>query len=215
MRLIGITGSIGSGKSTFAPILAGLQHYLGNNIFCVDADDLAKDAVAKGSKGLSQITQAFGSQILTPDYELDRKKLAHIAFNDPEKLKQLNAIVHPEVNRLRKLAFETCYQEEPEFTIFYIVPLLFENQLQRFLQKVVLVTVTPEIQMKRLTEKRGFTQEEAAARIKNQMPQSEKEKKADFLIDNNSHIINLRVQAEALHPKIMSLPQLGPEAMVF
>ncbi|MDX2469878.1 MAG: dephospho-CoA kinase [SAR324 cluster bacterium] len=209
MRIVGITGSIGSGKSTLADLLK-VDH------FCIDADDLAREAVAKGSKGLSQITQAFGAQILTPDYELDRKKIAAIVFNDKAKLATLNAIVHPEVHRLRALAFDAAYQTGSKKFIFYIVPLLFENQMEKYFQKVILLTIDPEVQIQRLTEKRGFTAEEAAARIANQMPQSEKITKADIIINNDGGIISLTKQLNEVMESVLSkLPQLGPEAFVF
>ncbi len=209
MRIVGITGSIGSGKSTLANLLK-VDH------FCIDADDLAKAAVTKGSKGLSQITQAFGAQILTADYTLDRKKMADIVFSDRAKLDILNSIIHPEVHRLRALAFEEAYKADSTKFIFYIVPLLFENQMQSYFQKVVLLTIDPEVQIKRLIEKRGFTHEEATLRIANQMPQSEKMKLADIIINNDGSIVSLTKQlSEVMDSTLSKLPQLGPEAFEF
>lgn len=177
--IIGLTGGIASGKSTVANLLRD------KGAVVVDADVLARDAVAKGSDGLAKIAVAFGDAVLTESGELDRKQMGEIVFGDEEKRKMLNAIVHPEVARLfgeRLMALA----EQGEERMVYEVPLLFENNLDAMMTATILVATDEERQIERMKDRDGLDDKAARARIDAQMPLEEKRKRATHIIENTS-----------------------------
>ena len=175
--IIGLTGSIASGKST----IAGMLKEMGLPI--VDADLVARQVVEVGSPTLAKIAEAFGEDILLPTGEMDRAKVGALIFNDEQKRHQLNSITHPAI-RAEMIRQRDAYVSEGKHVVMDI-PLLFESKLQHFVEKILVVTVSPEVQLQRLMARNGLTIEEAQARIASQLPLKEKEDGADAVIYNN------------------------------
>jgi dephospho-CoA kinase len=176
--IIGLTGGIASGKSTVAKMLLEL------GIPVIDADQIAREVVEIGEEAYLQIVEKFGEEILHDDKTIDRAKLGAIVFNDEEKRKLLNSIVHPAV-RKKMLEQKEQYVKKGEKTIVLDIPLLFESNLTHLVDKIIVVYVDDHIQLERLMARNCFSKEEAEARIKAQMPLKEKAAKADAVIDNN------------------------------
>lgn len=177
MDLIGLTGGIGSGKSTVARMLrqAGVD--------VIDADQLARDAVAPGSEGLREVVARFGEGILDPSGALDRKKLGDVVFHDEDARRALNAIVHPRVAMLAAERVQALAEQGRE-RVVYEVPLLFENGLDGAMRATIVVYVDEETQLRRLMARDGSSEEGARARMSAQMPLEEKRRRASYVIDN-------------------------------
>lgn len=176
--IIGLTGSIASGKSTVSEMLKNSGYPI------IDADLVARQVVEPGSDTLEQIEQAFGPEVIREDGTMDRQKVGEIIFNDPAKRKILNDIIHPAI-RQEMLQQRHDYMTEGYKTIVMDIPLLFESRLQHLVDKILVVSVTEENQFNRLVERNGFTEKEARARISSQLPMSVKEDGADAVIYNN------------------------------
>lgn len=180
LHVFGLTGGIASGKSTVG------AHFETRGVRVLDADQLARQAVAPGSAGLKAITQQFGSTVLD-NGQLDRSALAELVFSAPKQLAALNAILHPQIAKLRTEHLSR-WQAQGELLACYQVPLLFENDLQSDLQPVVLVAVSLETQLKRACLRDGLDERSVQNRISAQMPLAEKEKLATFVVDNNGSL---------------------------
>lgn len=185
--IIGLTGGIASGKSTVARMLFEL------GLPVIDADQIAREVVEVGEEAYLQIVEKFGEEILQENKTIDRAKLGAVVFNDEEKRKLLNSIVHPAV-RKKMLEQKEQYVKKGEKTIVLDIPLLFESNLTHLVDKVVVVYVDDDIQLERLMARNGFSKEEAEARIKAQMPLKEKVAKADAVINNNGTIEQTKEQ---------------------
>lgn len=181
--VIGLTGTIGSGKST----VSGYLQTLG--AFVVDADKLSRKVMEKGTQGLARCVEAFGSEILLKDGTLDRKKLAGIVFSSEEKRRTLNAIVHPLV--LAAMQEETDKAAGP---VLWDVPLLFESGMDRFCSETWLVVSSEETCVQRVMQRDGATREEARKRIDSQMPLKEKTARAAYLLCNEGSIEELQIR---------------------
>jgi len=188
-KIMGITGGIGSGKST----VAGVFESMGAEI--VDADQLARLAVAPNSPGLTQITEAFGQDILLEDGSLDRTALGKLVFSNESKRQQLNAIVHPEVQRLAQEAFRHLVAEKVSI-VLYDVPLLYESKLESMFSAVVVVYVPQRVQIQRVMKRDGLEKHEVEQRLAAQMSLDLKAEKADYLIDNSRTLEETRAQVE-------------------
>lgn len=176
--VIGLTGSIASGKSTVSLMFDDF------GIPVIDADKLAREAVKPGQPALAEIASIFGEDMLFEDGSLDRKKLGQIVFSDEEKRKQLNSIVHPEVRRLM-LKQRDAYIAQGERAVVLDIPLLFESGLESYVEKIIVVYVDRETQLRRLMERDGYSEREADTRINVQMPVKDKAALADAVINNN------------------------------
>ncbi len=185
--IIGLTGSIASGKSTVAKMLEKLQ------LPIVDADQVARIVVEPGTETLQQIAQAFGEEIILPDGQMDRKKVGDLIFHDPKKRKQLNDIIHPAI-RKEMLRQRDEHLRNGALNVVMDIPLLFESQLQHFVERILVVSVTEENQLTRLMERNQLSFEEAKARISSQLPISVKEKGADAVIYNNTDLASTERQ---------------------
>ncbi|WP_019391226.1 dephospho-CoA kinase [Priestia filamentosa] len=174
---VGLTGGIASGKSTVSAILR--EH----NIPVIDADIIAREVVEPGKEAYNQIVKCFGRDILLEDGTLNRSALGEIVFNDEQKRQQLNAIVHPAVRK--EMLSKRDHYLQHERNVILDIPLLFESNLTHFVDKVLLVYVDEEVQLKRLIERNGFSEREALARIKAQDPLKDKVAKSDEIINNN------------------------------
>lgn len=178
LRLFGLTGGIGSGKSTVA------RRFRARGLPVIDADELAREVVLPGTPGLAAIVERFGSDVLAPDGTLDRKLLAGRVFGDDEARRALNAITHPRVGALSAERTQAlAARGEP--LACYEVPLLFEGKLAEALRPIVVVTTSVDIQVSRAMARDGATREEIEARIRAQMPLEEKTRLADYVIDNS------------------------------
>jgi dephospho-CoA kinase len=176
--IVGLTGGIASGKSTVAQMF----RHLGAHV--LDADVIARQVVEKGTTALQEIVDAFGPDVLQEDGTLDRPKLGAIVFRDEEARKRLNRIVHPRVREQFEMQTREYLQHHPDGILIHDIPLLYENGLERTVDVVVVVSVTPQTQILRLMERNGLTRVEAEQRIAAQMPLAEKVKRADYVIDN-------------------------------
>ena len=183
--IIGLTGGIASGKSTVSKYLAekGFKVY--------DADKIAKDITEKKSVQ-EEIITTFGDKILDENGNVDRKKLKEIVFEDKEKLKQLNAIIHPKVIDFYKKLKEKNTDE----IIIFDVPLLFESGIEKFCDKILVVISDYEIQLNRIVERDKIDRELASKIIKSQLSNKERIKKADVVIENNSSLEDLFEKVE-------------------
>ena len=193
MLLVGLTGGIGSGKSTVSRMLEE------RGAVVLDADAFARAAVVRGSPGLRRVVQRFGAQILTPDGDLDRPKLASIVFADREALSDLEAIVHPEVRRM--IADGIQENLDADRVVVLVNPLLIEMGTHRDCDVVVVVSASPETQVARSVA-RGMSEEDVRARIAAQMPLDERARTADVLIDNEGTIADLEHEVDVLWPEL-------------
>ena len=201
MILVGLTGGIGSGKSTVSAALAA------RGAVIIDADAIGRELQQPGQPLLQTLAERFGAKILTADGALDRPALAAIAFSDPEALKDLNAIVHPvigaEVGRRIVAASHT------EQVVVMDIPLLTENPREG-LQGIVVVDVPEETQVERLVQFRGFSEADARARIAQQATREARLATATFVVDNSGDLAALAPQVDALWAWVTALPQLPP-----
>ena len=176
-RLIGLTGGIGTGKSTVSALLRDLGAAV------VDADEGARAVVEPGTPGLRAVVEEFGPGVLAPDGRLDRAGLAEIVFRDPERRARLNAITHPLVGAWAAQRTAEAIAQGARIVV-HDIPLLFENQRQDQFERVILVYAPDEVAVRRLLD-RGLSEEQARARIAAQMPIEEKRRLADNVIDNS------------------------------
>jgi dephospho-CoA kinase len=191
MRLVGLTGGIGSGKSTFADALRSLGAPV------IDADRLAREAVRAGSPALQAVVRAFGPEVLLPDGELDRKGMGDRVFSDAAARARLEAIVHPAVRAA--FAAETArVAAEGHALAFYDVPLLYERGLDREVDCVIVVWAPREVQLGRILARDGLLRPEAEARLDAQLPIDEKARRADVVVSNDGDIASLRARAGPL-----------------
>ena len=200
MLLVALTGNIASGKSTVARRLAALGAVV------VDADDLARRAVAPGSPALHGIEARWGPDVLRADGSLDRAALRALVFADPAELDALNALVHPEVERLREAAF-TEARRRGAAVVVYDVPLLYERGGEVRFDRVVVVDAPEPVRLERLRRDRGLSHEEAGRMVAMQMPAAQKRARADFVIENDGGLDELEAQTDRVWREILSLSQ--------
>ncbi len=195
MFRVGLTGNIASGKSTVARV----WERLGAPI--IDADALARRAVEPGSPGLRRIVEAFGPEVLDPSDGLDRAAMRRLAFHDAAVRTRLEAIVHPEVGRLREEE-EARLRAAGEPVVVHDIPLLFEAGLEDRFDAVVLVDAPEELRLRRLVRDRRLDEAEAWRMIRAQMPASEKSGRADCVIVNDGTLGELERRAEEVWRKL-------------
>lgn len=186
MVWLGLTGGIASGKSTVANLLreAGIP--------VVDADELARQAVSPGSPALGQIMAKFGSEVLMPNGELNRAALGKVVFANPEKLRQLEGILHPIIQNLRSVERRRL-ETEGHAIAFYDVPLLFEKNMSDEFDQVVLVYCPESLQRLRLKSRDGLSDVEIDQRLAAQINIEKKKSMADFVLDNSGDVSALLV----------------------
>ncbi|MGA0144762.1 MAG: dephospho-CoA kinase [Ilumatobacteraceae bacterium] len=199
MILVGLTGGIGSGKSTVSDLLRQ------RGAIVVDADAITREVQLPGSPVLVELAEAFGDHVIAADGTLDRAAVANVVFGDPEALKRLNAIVHPAVGRL--MNDRILEQRATQNVVILDIPLLTENPREG-LQGRIVVDVPVETQVERLVSFRGFTEDDARARIARQATRDERLAGADFVIDNSGAPEDLAEQIDRLWTWLNELPQL-------
>jgi dephospho-CoA kinase len=193
--LIGLTGGIGSGKTTVANIFAEL------GIELVDADIVAREVVAIGTRGLAQIVEHFGGSILNADSSLNRAELRDRIFSDPNELKWLNALLHPIIRTEMLMQLD---KTQSPYSIL-IAPLLFENGLDRLVNRTLLVDISPKQQQKRTMCRDSVPAKQVQNIIDSQASREDKLSKADDVIDNHGEKSALRSKVIALHNNYFKL----------
>lgn len=200
MLIIGLTGGIGCGKSVVSQFFRELGAYI------IDWDELSRDIVLPHHEAWQEIVDYFGKDVLYDDLTLNREELGKIVFGDTEKLKKLEAITHP------RIAFEDFHrvkqisEVDPDAIIIKEVPLLVEVGGHHFVDRVVVVSVNKETQMRRLVE-RGLPEEEAKKRIASQSSQEEKVKVAHFVIHNDGSLQETKQQVERVYKELQIFSQ--------
>lgn len=182
---VGLTGGVASGKSSVSGILRELGAVV------IDADQLAREVVAKGTPGLEQVVAAFGSDILTENSEMDRAKVGAIVFADEEQRRVLESIVHPLVFE-RIVALESAAGAAD--LVVHDIPLLAESGRAHTFDAVIVVDAPAEVQVERMVRERGWTREEAEARIAAQASREDRRQIATYVIDNTGTLDDLRRQ---------------------
>ena len=197
--LLGVTGGIATGKSTVVRMLKELGAPV------IDFDLIARQVVEPDKPAWKDIVDYFGQQVLQEDRTLDRKKLSDIVFRDLEKRKKLEGFTHPRIHLEFIGQLNEIVQKDPEAIVQIDVPLLIEQNMQYLFHKILVISTTSEKQMERLMDREGISREEAASRLKAQLPIEEKVGYADFVIDNNGSIEDTQKQVLDLWEKLKAL----------
>lgn len=198
MLWIGLTGGIACGKSSVTRLLRT------KGLPVIDADELAREVVRPGTKGLAEIAQAFGPDAIGSDGELDRKRIGELVFGHLENLAKLEAIVHPKVRELQEHRRREL-EARGESLAFYDVPLLFEKKMEPLFDRVLVVVCSPQLQINRLMARNHLTRAEAEVRIRSQMPNYEKAKRADDVIWNDGDWAGLEKSVDDYLAKVRGM----------
>jgi dephospho-CoA kinase len=194
---VALTGNVASGKSAVAEVWRGCGATV------IDADDLARAAVEPGTSGLREVVRVFGTQVLDESGRLDRAVMRRIVFADEKKRRQLEAIVHPEVERLRRQAEQAAVQAGARIVV-HAIPLLFEKHLETGFHIIVLVDAPAELRRSRMVANRGLDAAEADRIIAAQLPASEKRQRSTHVIENDGTLAELKERAEQTWARIAS-----------
>ena len=203
MDIYGLTGGIGSGKSAAAAIFEDC------GIPVVSADELSRIVVTPGSAGLAAVVAAFGEGVLTPDGELDRRKLGAIIFKDPSQRARLEGILHPRIRDSFQDVL-TALEATGQHLVVYEVPLLFENNLEKQMKAVILVSAPEDQRIARVMARDKLSAEDVRVRMAAQMDDQGRRSRAQYVLENDGDLEHLRAQVEALLAKI--LPRKAPPA---
>jgi len=199
MLRVGLTGSIGVGKSFVGSVFVQLGCRL------LDADDTAREVVLPGTEGLKNIVNEFGPEVLQSDGALDRKVLGSIVFADPEKRQRLNAILHPRIIERQDEILNGWESDDPHGIAIVDAALMIESGGYKRFDKLIVVHCRPEVQLERLMLRDGLSPDEAQKRIDSQMPQSEKQKFADYLIDTSDGFELTRQRTREVYDQLMDI----------
>ena len=193
--IIGLTGTIGSGKSTVS------EHLKSLGALVLDADIISRQVVEPGTEGLEQIIALFGGSVINPDGTLNRKAMAKLVFVDEEKRLLLNSIIHPAVLNTLKDKTADEKKKNPNRVIVWDVPLLIEVGWNEFVNSVWLVTAPENVRIERIIRRDNCTAEQAEMRIRAQMSEDEKLKYSNDVIDNGSTLEKLYAQVDELYKR--------------
>lgn len=194
MYLVGLTGGIAAGKSTVA------RRWAEYGAVEIDADKLAREAIAPGTIGEQEVRELFGERIFTGAGELDRAALGRLVFSDPKKLQQLEAIIHP---RVKAMAQELIAAQAADAIVIYNVPLLVEASVDLPFDKVVTVEAPAEKQIDRLVSIRQMDRGEAERRVSNQASPAQRANAADVILNSNQDLHKLLKDADQLWKQIV------------
>lgn len=194
MYLVGLTGGIAAGKSTVA------RRWAEYGAIEIDADKLAREAIAPGTIGEQEVRELFGERIFTGAGELDRASLGRLVFSDPKKLQQLEAIIHP---RVKAMAQELIAAQAADAIVIYNVPLLVEASVDLPFDKVVTVEAPAEKQIDRLVSIRQMDRGEAERRVSNQASPAQRANAADVILNSNQDLHKLLKDADQLWKQIV------------
>jgi dephospho-CoA kinase len=195
---IGLTGGIGSGKSTVAHIFEQLQTPV------IDADEIAHQLVATGQPALVQIQQEFGTAVFNPDASLNRKKLSELVFSEPKQKQKLEAILHPLVYQSIQAELKQLNQLKKPYCIICI-PLIFETNMTRIVDRILVVDCPVETQMERVQKRDNMTKERIQAIIDAQVSRAFRKSQANDLIDNSETDDRLAEEVKKLHNLYLSI----------
>jgi dephospho-CoA kinase len=199
MDVYGLTGGIGSGKSSVGELLEAY------GIPVVSADELSRMVVAKGSDGLAAVVAAFGEGVLDAKGELDRRAMARIVFPDAKKRRELESILHPLIRERFEQVLDALEKGGHRLMV-YEVPLLFEKNLQGDMKAVILVSADDAIRIARVRQRDNVSEEEVRQRMAAQMDEDEKRRRADYVLYNNGGLDDLRREVEHLISHFLRLP---------
>jgi dephospho-CoA kinase len=201
MLRVGLTGSIGVGKSFVASVFEELGCHV------LDADDTAREVVAPGSGGLEEIVRQFGSDVLQTDGALDRQRLGSIVFANDDKRELLNSILHPRIIQRQDEVLSDWETDDPHGIAIVDAALMIESGGYKRFDKLIVVHCRLEVQLERLMLRNGLSQAEAQRRIDSQMPQSEKQRFADYLIDTSDGFEPTRERTRQVYEQLIQVQQ--------
>ena len=199
MLRVGLTGSIAVGKSFVGSVFVELGCHL------LDADETAREVVEPGTEGLKLIVDEFGPEVLQADGTLDRKAVGAIIFANPEKRQRLNAILHPRIIERQDEMLHRWEEKDADGIGIVDAALMIESGGYRRFDKVIVVHCRPEVQLERLMLRQGLSLEEARTRIDSQMPQAEKQKFADYLIDTSDGFELTRKRTKEVYDQLSQI----------
>ena len=208
MLRVGLTGSIGVGKSFVTSVLAKLGCRV------LDADKTAREVVAAGTEGLRALVEAFGAEILQADGTLDRARLGALIFADEKKRLLLNSILHPFIIAAQDEQLRRWEAEDARGVAVVDAALMIESGGYSRFDKLIVVHCRPEIQVERLMARNNISREEAERRIAAQMPQEEKKTYADFLIDTSSGFEDTRLQTAEVYRQLREVERARREEVI-
>jgi dephospho-CoA kinase len=197
MLRVGLTGSIGVGKSFVSGVLAELGCRV------LDADETAREVVAAGSNGLRDVVTAFGPEILRSDGTLDRARLGALVFADANKRARLNSILHPYIIAAQDERLREWEEAKPNGIAVVDAALMIESGGYKRFDKLIVVHCRPDVQLERLMARDGLSRPDAEKRIASQMPQEEKKKFADYLIDTSDGFDSTRGRTAEVYDKLL------------
>jgi dephospho-CoA kinase len=192
MLMVGLTGGIGSGKSVVA------RMFKDEGAYVIDLDDLARRVVEPDKPAWRDVLAYFGTGILNPDRTLNRSALAEIVFSDPKSRKVLEEFTHPRIFEERDALLEAIKEKDPCSVVVIEFPLLFELSFQKKFDKVILVYVSRDAQIRRARERDGHSQMEVEKKLRAQIPIDEKRSLSDYIIDNEGSLDNTRDQVRGV-----------------
>ena len=204
MIIVGLTGSVGTGKSTVTNFFRELGAYI------IDWDELARVVTRPHLRAWKEIVEYFGKDCLNEDLTINRQRLAEIVFPDRKKVAKLNQIVHPEVFKEDERITKEIKSLDRDALIIKDIPLLFEITRPIFVDKTVVVSASEQTQLRRLEEK-GISREDARSRIKSQLPLEKKIKSADFVINNDGSLEETKKQVEEIYSLLRKGAQYGKQ----
>ncbi|HDK26954.1 MAG TPA: dephospho-CoA kinase [Candidatus Atribacteria bacterium] len=201
--IIGLTGGIVSGKTTVAKMFKDLGAKI------IDADKLGHSVIRPHKTAWIKIIKLFGEEVLKEDLlNIDRKKLGKIVFNDQRLLRKLNEITHPEIIKVIKreidLVKNSTYKDEKKRILIIDAALIYETKIDRLMDKIIVVYIDEDEQIKRLIKRDNFSYDEALQRIKSQIPIKQKVEMADYVIDNNNSLDKTREQVKKIWQNLIS-----------
>ena len=198
MKMIGLTGGIATGKS----IVASVFREMGAII--LDADVIARLVVLPHQPAWKDIVEFFGPEVVNEDQSLDRAKIGEIVYNNPNSLKELNRFTHPRIMQYYKDELRRIKTEQPDAIVILEVPLLYETNMDKLCQQVVVVYVDRETQIQRLMKRDNMSYADAVKRVDAQMPMDEKVRRADFVIDNRGSMEETKEKATKYYNEILT-----------
>ena len=198
MKIIGLTGGIATGKSIVASVFRELGAIL------LDADVIARLVVLPHQPAWEDIVEFFGPQVVNEDESLNRAKIGEIVYNNPDSLTELNRITHPRIMQHYKDELRRIKTEQPDAVVVLEVPLLYETNMDKLCQQVVVVYVDRETQIKRLMKRDNISYADAVKRVDAQMPMDEKVRRADFVIDNRGSMEETKEKATKYYNEILT-----------
>jgi len=199
MLRVGLTGGLASGKSLVGRALADLGCLL------IQADELGRQVEEPGGEAYEGIVKEFGKEILTPQGAIDRRRLAALVFHEPERLKRLNALVHPPVKARERQLQEDFARRHPDGIAVTEAAILVETGTYREYDKLIVAVCRPEQQIERAMSRDGLTREEVMDRVRRQMPLEEKRKHADYVIDTSGSKEDTLAQTRAVYNSLRSI----------